>query len=281
MGDHPAAGHKMLCSARSQQTPFHLSASICRPASLWFAEHKLSLRDFRGFPTLPLVRGRGHVDTDEGVDADALAFALGYDSLERRSLMRFEPPGQSRSVRVVRLAAGQTRQVVTLGNEFLRMDVHFVPRPVGRSTLCTGADNCPLCLMLPARPHWYLPCRCAEDGAPGVLELACSSARDLEQVVKFATGSFSVGALLEVRRRGKRGGLRFEFLRVETVMKPVAAGEWIPPLMRIFGLPPMGAHEDPEDYQVRVLPNVHGRAGLLAAQYDARPQRSTRGVGAR
>lgn len=180
-----------------------------------------------------------------------------------------ESPGECLRMMVFRVAAGHSMKVRLLSCDWLRLDLHFA----GHSVLCAGPDECRLCELLPARPSYFLPALCLVTSTVGLLELSTGASRDLEQKVRFSTGTFQPGVVVEARRRTKRSGLRFESDESFTPFADYEHRLWWSATFAIFGLPAIRPGESIGDFTHRVHSKVIARADVAAARLKAAPRK--------
>ena len=171
-----------------------------------------------------------------------------------------ESPTHSRTLSILRVAAGSVVQVQLLSSDFVRLSTHFH----GATVLCAESVECELCDLLPSRPYWYLPARVVATGRSALLEMSAHTASDLEQVARFATGRLQVGQVFDMRRRSKRAPVRCEYCRDDELRFEPSLSDWVSPLMKIFRLPELRADETLDQYGERTRNAVLQRSGILA-----------------
>lgn len=183
----------------------------------------------------------------------------------------FETPDPSGLARlpVLRVTPGHDVRVVTLGSQFLPVQVHWV----GRSVPCC-VEDCALCALLPRRAFYYLPVDAG--GRVSMLELSPTSAGSLEQHLKLLHGGMAVGHVLLLRRRGLKHPVYAECIGAQGGGKEFPFHRFASLVMALYNLPPMGVVEEIDAYDARVRGIVAKRNVGLAAAVRGRSEAALR-----
>jgi len=180
--------------------------------------------------------------------------------------MNCEAPSRMACWSLVRVVPQREEQVVLLSGDWVRLSTHFFDGTV----LCPEGDDCPLCELLPVRPYWYLPCLRRPGNRPSLLELTALTCSDFEQCAKFAGVGVRCGLTVILTRKSKRSPVRCEVGSLVSSPRSASLHEWVSPLMKIFGFPPLSAGESLDSYSKRIRPSALRRAELVAGRMRAR-----------
>lgn len=174
---------------------------------------------------------------------------------------------------VVRVKVGHDIGLQLLSSDFVRLCTHF-----WRSTfLCPEVEECDACKLLPSRPYWYLPVSSLSTKQSAILELSAHACSDLEQKCRFAGFALRPGVQVELSRRSAKKPVRIEILG-QAENPPVAKlAEWVTPLMAIFKMPPMMAHETLESYGARCESYAVARNRIIGEQLKAAARTGAKG----